>query len=110
MAPTIMPISAALLKPLDVAAAAEDVGGGGAADVDDADVEDAEVEDVEGVCWALADLTSPMPDWAAPMKALSGSALVVPCASALLMLLKPKRVENRSCLYSVISKVIQQSQ
>ena len=84
MAPTIMPISAARLRPLEVAAAMEEVGGGRAADVGEAEVEAAEVEDAVGVSLALADWTAPPADWAAPMKALSGFALVASCAKAVL--------------------------
>ena len=73
----MMPISAALLRPLVVAAAIVDVGGGGAADVEDAGVEDVGVDE-GGVSIAVADLTTPAPDWAAPMNALRGSVVVVP--------------------------------
>ncbi len=55
IAPTTMPISAARLNPLAVAAATDDVGGGAAADVGDTGVDDAEVEEVEGVSLAVAD-------------------------------------------------------
>ena len=101
-----MPISAALLRPLDVAAAAaEDIGGGGAADVDDADadadVEDAKVEEVAEVSWAVADLTAPAPDCAAPIKALSGFVVVASCARALPTLNRATRAGRTTCLSMV---------
>ena len=101
IAPTMMPMFAALLRPLVVAAAADEVGGGGAADVEDADVEDVEgVEEdvIDGVSWAVADLTAPIPDWAAPMKALRGLVVVAACARALRMLDRATRAGYMICL------------
>ena len=61
IAPTMMPISAPLLRPVLVAAGVVEAGGGGgAADVADGVAE--EVDDVVGVSMAVADLTAPMPD------------------------------------------------